>query len=179
MRKSFTALIVTGILMIGSVCGAENRVSLLAENQPLGEVLQSIQKASGVDVVLADKKWINDPVTCSVKNLELEKALGVVFGGYNYVLAFAADKGRVSKVFVTVYEKKVGLQGSSDETVVISSELASKLNQIAGNKQNLRGTLMAELDTIALEEKKVDNKMRLMNGLGLTEKQYREMGLAN
>lgn len=92
--------------MIGSVDGAENRVTLSAENQPLGEVLQSIQKASGVDVVLTDKKWTNDPITCSIKTLELEKALGVVFGGYNYVLAFEADKGAVSKVLVTVYEKR-------------------------------------------------------------------------
>jgi hypothetical protein len=92
--------------MIGFVYGAENRVTLSAKDQPLGEVLQNIQKASGVDVVLTDKKWINDPVTCSVKNLELEKALGVVFGGYNYVLAFEANKGSVSKVLVTVYEKR-------------------------------------------------------------------------
>lgn len=113
--------------MIDSVCGAENRVTLSVENQPLGEVLQSIQKANGVEVILCDKKWANDPVTCSVKNLELEKALGAVFGGYNYVLAFAADKGRVSKVFVTVYEKKVGVdmaivQGSIGSNFVPSQQ---------------------------------------------------------
>jgi len=128
-------------LMIGSVEGAENRVTLLAENQPLGEVLQSIQKASGVAVVLADKKWTNDPVTCSVKNLELEKALGVVFGGYNYVLAFEADKGDVSKILVTVYEKKEGVAMPTGSATV----------QVAGSQppRMSSGLMSRDLDAYA------------------------------
>lgn len=114
MKREFKARLILASALIGGMAfAAEPRITLSAENQPLGQVLQSIEKQSGFSVVLNDKKWSEDIVTLSVKNLELEKALGVVFGGYNYVLSFEADKGEVSKVLVTVYEKKAG----SDEVV--------------------------------------------------------------
>jgi hypothetical protein len=110
VKREFKArLILASALIGGFAFAAEPRITLSAENQPLGQVLQSIEKQSGFSVVLNDKKWSEDIVTLSVKNLELEKALGVVFGGYNYVLAFEANKGGVSKVLVTVYEKKEGV----------------------------------------------------------------------
>jgi len=114
VKREFKARLILASALIGGMAfAAEPRITLSAENQPLGQVLQSIEKQSGFSVVLNDKKWSEDIVTLSVKNLELEKALGVVFGGYNYVLSFEADKGEVSKVLVTVYEKKAG----SDEVV--------------------------------------------------------------
>ncbi len=128
MKREFKArLILASALIGGFAFAAEPRITLSAENQPLGQVLQSIEKQSGFSVVLNDKKWSEDIVTLSVKNLELEKALGVVFGGYNFVLAFEADKGEVSKVLVTVYEKKEGvampiLQGSLGSNLVPSQQ---------------------------------------------------------
>jgi len=105
-------VLIAGFMLLGlSVQAEESRISLSATNQPLSAALANIERASGIDVVLSDKKWAKEPVSFSVRNSDLEKTLDTVLSQYDYVLEWYADAGQFSKVLVTVYEKKVGIPG--------------------------------------------------------------------
>lgn len=148
--------------MIGSVFGAGNRVTLSVENQPLGKVLQRIEKASGMDVVLSDQKWAKDPVSFSVKNSDVEKALDSALRPYDYVLEWYAGETDFSKVVVTVHERK---------SLVFANEKTVKT--VADHK--ISAEVLAAMDAVAEQEKKMNNKARLINGLGISEEEYQEM----
>lgn len=107
--KQTVYLIMVSGMLAGTTCSAEPKVTISAEEQPLGEVLDDIQNASGVDVVLSDKKWASEPVSFSVRHSDLEQTLDAALGGYDYVLEWRADNGAISSVLVTVHEEKEGL----------------------------------------------------------------------
>lgn len=99
-------LIVLSILFACFVHAEEAAVSLSAHNQPLESVLERIANASGVNVVLADKKWAQVPVSLSVKKAELGAALDSVLRAYNYALEWYAEENGLSKVIVRIHEQK-------------------------------------------------------------------------
>jgi type II secretory pathway component GspD/PulD (secretin) len=116
-----TGLVAGVVLLCLSVQAEESRISLSATNQPLGAVLANIEKASGIDVLLSDKKWAQDPVTFSTKGSDLEKALDTVLSPYDYVLEWYAGGNGFSKVVVTVHERKLGRESVTQSVSVKNS----------------------------------------------------------
>lgn len=104
--KKTVWLVAAAGMLAGSVVAAEPKISLSAENQPLGEVLKRIENSSGVQVELSDQKWAKDPVSFSVKNSDIEKVLSSALSPYDYVLEWYAAGNDFSKVVVTVHERK-------------------------------------------------------------------------
>ncbi|MBC8205665.1 MAG: DUF4974 domain-containing protein [Kiritimatiellaeota bacterium] len=127
-----TGLVVGMVLFGWNVLAGETRISLSATDQPLGEVLERIEKSSGVDVVLSDKKWAQDPVSFSTRNSDLEKVLDTVLSQYDYVLEWYADAGQLSKVLITVYERNAGQAKShiaTAETPLLPLDVEKTLSQ--------------------------------------------------
>lgn len=158
----------TGVALFGLIVQAEEpRISLSAANEPLGKVLQRIEKASGVDVVLSDQKWAKDTVSFSVKNSDVEKALDSALKPYDYVLEWYASETDFSKVVVTVHERKAAVGQPTGRP------------RFENKPQKLSNELLAAMNANVEKEQRVDNKTRLMVGLGISEKEYQKMAQEN
>jgi len=106
MNSFRIGLIVLSILFACFVHAEEAPISLSAHNEPLEHVLERISNASGVNVVLADKKWAQTPVSLFVKKAELGAALDSVLKSYNYALEWYLEVDGFSKVIVRIHERK-------------------------------------------------------------------------
>ncbi|MBC8207159.1 MAG: hypothetical protein H8E68_08440 [Kiritimatiellaeota bacterium] len=168
--KQTVCFIVIGVLLISSaVFAAEPKISLSAENQPLGEVLKNLEEQSGLEIVLKDKKWATEPVSFSVRNVDAEKVLDAALGQYDYALEWNAENGQLTKVLVTVHERKS----------VAVLQHAGQLDDVDNKQQRPSRELLVAMDEVAMAENIKDSKSRLMEGLGLTEQQYQKMVVEN
>lgn len=88
------------------------RVTLSVTDEPLTNVLERIAEQTGVSIVMTNEAAGRESISIRVRNAELENALDQALSGYNYTLSFFADQNVISKVVITVQEKKTGLAGT-------------------------------------------------------------------
>jgi type II secretory pathway component GspD/PulD (secretin) len=85
----------------GGESNAEDKViSLSANAEPLGEVLNKISMASGYKFIL-DKEWENSRVTVALENVTVNQALNQILRDLNHVIIYGTDQ----KVKIVIYGK--------------------------------------------------------------------------
>lgn len=142
-----TGFFVCSILLGWFVQAEGALVSLSAQDEPLGNVLERIANASGVDVVLADKKWAKTPVSFSVKSSELGAALNSVLKSYDYALEWYAEDDGFSKVVVKIHERKdCGESESESELSGADGRSVSNVSDIPLTGQELTNFIAQEIE---------------------------------
>ena len=74
------------------------RISLTADNEPLGDVLDTIASDTGYHFNL-DSKWQDHPVSATIGNLPLEQGLKRLLRSLNHTIIWDADKTVTIMVF--------------------------------------------------------------------------------
>jgi len=93
------------MLPIGSFAGSsantgDELISLTAENEPLGDVLNKISMATGYEIVL-DHDWRNYPVSVALEKVPLHKGLKRILKDLNNVIVYVSSK----KIKIIIYDK--------------------------------------------------------------------------
>jgi len=153
-------LFVCSILLGLSVQAKGELISLSAQNEPLGGVLKRIASVSGVDVVLADKKWAKTPVSFSVKSSEFRTTLDSVLRAYNYTVEWYPEGNGFSKVVVRIHERK-DIRKSETQVFTADSQPIVKKSDLPLTGQELTNFMAQEIarrmrigyrDTVATPE---------------------------
>ena len=124
-------LILLSALIGGIAFAAGPQITLSVTDEPLSVVLESISKQASVAIVMTNEVAGQEPVSLKVRNAELENALEQALRNYNYTLSFSAEQNVISKVVVTVQEKKDGClssgknRGDSDAFLSDASDVST------------------------------------------------------
>jgi type II secretory pathway component HofQ len=94
------------------------RVTLSVTDEPRARVLERIAEQTGVSIVMTNEVAGRESISMRVRNAELETALDYALSSYNYTLVFSADQKVISKVVITVQEKKEGVAMQADSPAV-------------------------------------------------------------
>jgi type II secretory pathway component GspD/PulD (secretin) len=109
-RSVCIVLVVVGIIFTsGLVCSAagnlafsNNRLTLLAENEPLIPLLEEIAKKTNV-VIFISQGFNPGNVSARVDNLPLEKAFNRILKGFNVAMIYHKEQGKTRVTAVKIY----------------------------------------------------------------------------
>ena len=95
--------------------------SLEVDQQPLGEVLQQISKATGYEIAV-DSELAQLPVTASLKNVTVHEALRRIFGKFSKYMIIDDVEKKISINMVETDGKKIGAGKMSDQVGVLGKK---------------------------------------------------------
>lgn len=112
LRAVCVVLMTAGIILLnGLVCSAagtvtfsNNRLSLVAENEPFIPLLEEIAKKTNV-VIFVSKGLNPGNVSIRVDNLPLEKAFNRILKGFNVAMVYYKDQDKTRVSAVKIYPK--------------------------------------------------------------------------
>jgi hypothetical protein len=102
--KTLSCLIVCFSCFYGSILGihpalaADPLITLTAQNEPLGNVLETITRDTGYRFNL-NRKWKDHPVSANIGNLPLEQGLKRLLRSLNHSIVWESDKVVTIMVF--------------------------------------------------------------------------------
>ncbi len=101
------------MLPVGSIAGSrandgDELISLTAENEPLGDVVNKISVATGYQIIL-DHDWRNYPVSVALEKVPLHKGLKRILKDLNNVIVYVSRK----KIKIIIYDKISPVAGPS------------------------------------------------------------------
>jgi hypothetical protein len=108
---------------IGQESTEEPFISLKAQNQPLGDVLNKISRDTGYTFKLNDR-WKSYPVNASIQNMRLEQGLKRILASLNHAIIYESEK----KINILVY-------GKADSSKTDSNHIQSFPSQIPADQQ--------------------------------------------
>lgn len=108
---------------IGQESTEEPYISLKAQNQPLGDVLNKISRDTGYKFKLNDR-WKSYPVNASIQNMRLEQGLKRILASLNHAIIYESEK----KINILVY-------GKADSSKTDSNPIQSFPSQIPADQQ--------------------------------------------
>jgi len=89
----------------------EPRISLKAQNQPLGDVLKKISQDTGYKFKI-NGQWSRHPVNASIDNMPIIQGLKLILRGLNHAIIYESD----NRVKILVYGKAESRQTDSSPT---------------------------------------------------------------
>ena len=78
-------------------------ISLHTENEPLAEVLDTVSRATGYELIF-DENWNDLPITVDFEAMPLDQALKRILAKVNYAIIYRSDR----KVLIRIYQKESG-----------------------------------------------------------------------
>jgi hypothetical protein len=105
----FTCFLMT-VFAAGETASGDELISLNVEQKPLGEVLAMITKITG-HVFIIDSQLLDMPVSISVKEIPLHKALKLIFSDTNSAFIYKSD-GKIKIIVYTETTEKTKGAGS-------------------------------------------------------------------
>jgi hypothetical protein len=89
---------VAGSPAVAQDATGDPRISLTADNEPLGDVLATITRDTGYRFTL-DRKWQDHPVSATIGGLPLEQGLKRLLRSLNHTIIWDADRTVTIMVF--------------------------------------------------------------------------------
>ena len=125
-------LVLTGMLFAFSPCypsiswssdsTTETTFSLNVEDEPIGEVVEKISKATGYEITI-DPEYAKLPITMSFKNVTVDVALRRIFGKLSkYMIINDAEK-KISLSVVDAGKNKDGAGKTAAKAIVIEKNI--------------------------------------------------------
>jgi hypothetical protein len=115
-------------------------ISLTVHNEPLGEVLADITRATGYRFNL-NREWQDYPVSATIDNLTLEQGLKRLLRSLNHTIIWEADK----RVTIMVFGKVDPLRKNSG--ISFAAPPRSEL-ETTGPSSETDGVSAAEIDPV-------------------------------
>ena len=113
-------------------------VSIKADNKPLTQVLEEISEASGYTIKF-DEEWGNEPVSLSLENKPLDKALNRVLANLNHAVIWNEAEKKIS-IFI------IGKTGSG-------KSISSYPSKVSGEGQSVSGTRRSKTSNRSLQRR--------------------------
>ena len=95
------------IFAIHPAMAADPLITLMAQNEPLGDVLETITRDTGYRFNL-NRKWKDHPVSANIGNLPLEQGLKRLLRSLNHSIVWESDKVVTIMVFGKVDPSRPG-----------------------------------------------------------------------
>ena len=139
---------------IGSESGEEPTVfSLDVKDEPLTEVLNKISKLTGYEIAVAGR-WAYLPITVSIKNASIHKALNKVLSGFNHTIVVDDSK---KKVTLALYDPGVTPRQQKDIVFTRQKEVGPlDVEVIPPQKPGERGVTQRQLEAMKKSQKTID-----------------------
>lgn len=106
-------------------------VSIKADNKPLTQVLDEISEASGYTIQF-DEEWGNEPVSLSIENKPLDKALNRVLANLNHAVIWNEAEKKIS-IFI------IGKTGSGKSISSYPSGVSGEDQSVSGARRPTTG----------------------------------------
>jgi type II secretory pathway component GspD/PulD (secretin) len=97
-------------------------ISLTVKDEPLGDVLYKVSKATGYDISL-DDKWQNYRVTASLEEVSLHKGLKRILRNLNSAIIYISSK----KIKIIIYDKTT----SEDASLAPSTDQSAERTPVS------------------------------------------------
>jgi hypothetical protein len=139
---------------MGSESGEEPTVFLLdVKDEPLTEVLNKISKLTGYEIAVAGR-WAYLPITVSIKNASIHKALNKVLSGFNHTIVVDDSK---KKVTLTLYDPGVTPRQQKDIASTRQKEVGPlDAEVIPPQKPGERGVTQRQLEAMRKRQATID-----------------------
>jgi type II secretory pathway component GspD/PulD (secretin) len=131
------------MLPVVTAAGGESNIddkliSLAAKDEPLGEVLNKISKATGYEFIL-DDEWEGNRVSAVLEDVTLHQALNQILRDLNHVIIYGTDQ----KIEIIIYGK-AAFEGASTVPSIDKSSagtpVAGRPDSQAVEKEEISGT---------------------------------------
>jgi hypothetical protein len=149
-----TATILSPTPCIGSESGEQPTVfSLDVKDEPLIDVLNKISKLTGYEIAVTGK-WTYLPITVSIKNASIHKALNKLLRKFNHTIVVDDSK---KKVTLTLYDP--GVTPRQQKDIVSTRQKAADpldVEVIPPKKVGERGVTQRQLEEMRKSQKTID-----------------------
>ncbi|RKE46705.1 TonB-dependent receptor [Sphingobacterium detergens] len=129
LKMKLTILFTVLSILKLSATGFAQNVSLKAINSPLIEVMQNLQKQSGLPFLLNGKDIANTKINADLKNVSLEKALNIIF--FNKSISWEVSDGTI--VLQRSEKLDSGISVRKTENIQQSRTIQGKVTDERGN----------------------------------------------
>jgi len=122
-----------------------SELSIIAEHEPLDSVLRSVSRA--MHITLVAPSGLNDPISCYIRNMPVQRAFRNLLGGMNYALEWEDGGKRLSGLIIIVEGKPSAVVIRPD--VLVAEPLFAGANiekKLSGNEIDMDDDKQVELD---------------------------------
>ena len=148
--------------------------SLEVDQQPLGEVLQEISKATGYEITV-DKEYAKQPITVSLKNVTVEEGLRRILGKLSRYLVIDEAEKKISVRIVDAEVRKTTATSSQKKIDPLDVEVTPP------QEPGERGITQRELDEMNKSQANIDPRdlevipPQEPGGRGITQRELEEI----